>query len=62
MYGKIEKLFKMKRYRLIYIPFGKEDREWMYVYASNEEAASRKSHDYGMVLEVKLDEEKKKDE
>ena len=58
MYGKIEKLFKMKRYKLIYVPKGKEDREWMYIYAANKEAAIRKSDEHGMIIDLLLDNEK----
>ena len=55
MYGKIEKLFKMKRYRLIYVPKGREDKEWMFIYAANDESALKKAREVGIV--VKLEEE-----
>ncbi len=52
MYGKKEKLFKMKKYRLIYVPIGKEDREWIYIYAANKEAAIRKADKYGIIIDL----------
>tara|TARA_Y100001963_G_C6533686_1_gene332270 strand:- start:168 stop:359 length:192 start_codon:yes stop_codon:yes gene_type:complete len=57
MYGKIEKLFKMKRYRLIYVPTGREDREWIFIYAANKEAAIRKADEHGVIIDIILDEE-----
>ena len=52
MYGKKEKLFKMKKYRLIYVPIGKEDKEWVYIYAANKEAAIRKADEYGVIIDL----------
>lgn len=31
----------MKKFRVIFIPFGREDKEWMYVNASSKEEAMR---------------------
>ena len=52
MYGKKEKLFKMKKYRLIYVPIGKEDRERIYIYAASKEAAIRKADKYGIIIDL----------
>ena len=52
MYGKAEKLFKMKKYILIYVPKGKEDREWLHIYATNKEAALKKAHEYGVIVDL----------
>ena len=63
MYGKIEKLFKMKRYLITYVPEERKDRpypitEWAYIYAANEEAARMKAKDFGVLKEISLNEEK----
>ena len=52
MYGKIEKVFKMKKYILIYVPKGKEDKEWIHIHASNKEAALEKAREYGVIIDL----------
>jgi len=31
----------MKKFRVIYLPFGREDKEWMYVNATSKEEAMK---------------------
>jgi hypothetical protein len=41
----------MKKYRVIYLPHGKEDKEWIYVTADSKQEAI-KNFTYGIVIKV----------
>jgi hypothetical protein len=49
----IEKLKKrgMKKFRVIYLPYGKEDKEWMYVTATSKEEVT-KNFISGIILHI----------
>ena len=42
----------MRKYRLIYVPIGREDKEWIHIYASNLEAAVKKAEKYGVIINI----------
>ena len=46
----------MKEYTLIYVPFGREDKEWMHINADNITKALEEAKEYGDI--VKLTENK----
>jgi hypothetical protein len=54
----IEKLKKkeMKKFRVIYLPYGREDKEWVYVTAKSEEEVT-KNFISGIILRIEEEED-----
>lgn len=46
----------MKKFRVIFIPFGREDKEWMYVRASSKEEAM-KNFIAGSIIRIEEEDE-----
>ncbi len=44
----------MKRFRVVYLPYGREDKEWMYVTATSKEEAI-KNFIAGIIISVEDD-------
>jgi hypothetical protein len=42
---------EMKKFRVIYLPYGKEDKEWMYVTATSKEEVT-KDFISGIILRI----------
>ena len=42
----------MKHYTLIYVPFGREDKEWIHINADNQTKALEKAEQYGLIIKL----------
>jgi hypothetical protein len=48
---KKQQMKEMKKFRVIYLPYGKEDKEWMYVTATSKEEVT-KDFISGIILHI----------
>ena len=42
----------MKEYTLIYVPFGRYDKEWMHIHADSDAKALEEAKEYGDIINL----------